>query len=107
MQSPGSTPLFDAHHSTNGSSATQGGVRCLAWTLDGYALSAGYAGQGGLVVWSVYGAMLCSTNEVENPVDSKESLAGIHDAYIHQVNDMVTLLNDPSLKKRFCLIYFF
>ncbi|ORX51228.1 RIC1-domain-containing protein [Hesseltinella vesiculosa] len=65
-----------------------GSVHCLAWTLDGYALSAGYVGQGGLTVWSVYGAQLCSTEDLEDLVDGVDRMTQVQDAYIHQVKHM-------------------
>jgi WD40 repeat protein len=41
-----------------------GSVASLAWTSDGHALSVGYESHG-LAVWSVYGSMLCATNELD------------------------------------------
>lgn len=64
-----------------------GRVQSLAWSLDGYALSAGFLGRGGLAVWSVYGALLCSMNDVEELID--HDLDHLQDTYIHQVNQMV------------------
>ncbi|KAF7732832.1 hypothetical protein EC973_000108 [Apophysomyces ossiformis] len=40
-------------------------VNSLVWTSDGYVLSASFA-VGGFAVWSVYGNLLCSTNELED-----------------------------------------
>ncbi|SAM06352.1 hypothetical protein [Absidia glauca] len=63
-----------------------GRVQSLAWSLDGYALSVGFLGRGGLAVWSVYGALLCSMNDVEELID--HDLDHLQDTYIHQINHM-------------------
>jgi hypothetical protein len=64
-----------------------GRVQSLAWSLDGYALSVGFLGRGGLAVWSVYGALLCSMNDVEELID--HDLDHLQDTYIYQINHMV------------------
>lgn len=46
-------------------SESYGEVKTISWTSDGYALSVGYEGRG-LAVWSVYGHLLCSTENAED-----------------------------------------
>ncbi|CAO3659789.1 unnamed protein product [Rhizopus microsporus] len=57
--------------------SSTGSVTSLAWTSDGHALSVGYESHG-LAVWSVYGSMLCATNELDE-IANEENLK---DTYI-------------------------
>ncbi|KAI8335438.1 RIC1-domain-containing protein [Chlamydoabsidia padenii] len=83
MKLPGvSEPTTQQQQQSNGA------VQSLAWSLDGYALSVGFLGHGGLAVWSVYGALLCSMNDVEDLMDSEDGLDRVQDTYIHQTNSM-------------------
>lgn len=40
-------------------------VETLEWTSDGYAISVGYKTHG-IAVWSVYGGLLCASNEMDD-----------------------------------------
>ncbi|KAG2181824.1 hypothetical protein INT44_008640 [Umbelopsis vinacea] len=74
---------------TSPKSESYGEVKTVSWTSDGYALAVGYEGRG-LAVWSVYGHLLCST---ENSEDTSVSVSNIkdrdtpfQDIFAHNVN---------------------
>jgi hypothetical protein len=80
-------PPMSTHEQQQQQQLLDGRVQSLAWSLDGYALSVGFLGRGGLAVWSVYGALLCSMNDAEELID--HDLDHLQDTYIHQINHMV------------------
>ncbi|KAI8089450.1 RIC1-domain-containing protein [Halteromyces radiatus] len=65
-----------------------GSVQTMAWSLDGYALSVGFMGHGGLAMWSVYGALLCSMDDIEDLMETQDGLSNTQDLYVNQINSM-------------------
>ncbi|ORZ10211.1 RIC1-domain-containing protein [Absidia repens] len=76
------------HHSPPQKHHQVGAIQSLTWSLDGYALSAGFLGHGGLAVWSVYGALLCSMDDVEDLIDTEDGFTRVQDTYVQQVSSM-------------------
>ncbi|CAO3657743.1 unnamed protein product [Umbelopsis ramanniana] len=70
-------------------SESYGEVKTISWTSDGYALSVGYEGRG-LAVWSVYGHLLCSTENAEDTNTSASITSDrdtpFQDIFAHNVN---------------------
>ncbi|KAI7868750.1 RIC1-domain-containing protein [Spinellus fusiger] len=66
-------------------------VQSLAWTSDGYAISVGYEHRG-LAVWSVYGALLSSTSDMDDVFSTKQRQQDIskslQDTYVYGVKSM-------------------
>ncbi|CAO3613910.1 unnamed protein product [Cunninghamella echinulata] len=87
MQLP--TVLMTKNNGTNQHQKENlGAIQSLAWTLDGYALSAGFSGYGGLAIWSVYGALLCSMDDLEDIIDVDDDSPSLQDLYTQHINNM-------------------
>ncbi|KAG0167795.1 hypothetical protein DFQ28_002894 [Apophysomyces sp. BC1034] len=94
----------DAWASSTRNTTPENSVISLAWTLDGYAISASFQ-NGGLAVWSVYGNLLCSTNEMEDIFggqrdagkENLKRLDNLQDTYIKNVHSMFWGLGNHQL----------
>ncbi|KAI8993372.1 RIC1-domain-containing protein [Pilobolus umbonatus] len=103
-------PMDYVLHRVNDGSDDSNEVECLEWTSDGYAVGVGYR-KHGLAVWSVYGALLCNTTEMDDGFRS-DSSPKLKDVYVHGIHSMfwgpgnyqlLILVNSTDMKGFFTL----
>ncbi|KAI9028097.1 RIC1-domain-containing protein [Phycomyces nitens] len=99
----GGTGTWGPNHSK---ASTRDSVQSLAWTSDGYALSAGYVDRG-LAIWSVYGALLSSMSEVEEMFGERQNNPQITNRYSHlqdtYINGVYSMFWGPGNHQLFVL----